>query len=356
MSRLATLLRQADLSRLPVVAGFDGFVDELVSVRGEDGRPLASLADLGTWISGCAGRNGLRRATGTRTPGGCAVNLGDAAAALGMPVDFFGTVGAPHPAFADFARRCRSFTPWGDFHGCTTAYECRDGKAMIAQVDQLAGFDTALLAHALADGAYARACAGAAVVAMTNWSLYPGMTACWELLARDVFARLGRRVPVLIDLVDPSGRPAADVRAMLAALQTLHRHADVGLAVNLGECAYLCNLLGLAPPQPGAALADAAGRLRAALGLARVVAHHRDGDAEADATGAVFSPPAPRCLAPMRSTGAGDRFNAGWIAGFALGLAPADRLALGAATAGTFVRLGASPDRPAVAAALEVRP
>ena len=254
MTRLGDRLRRADLSRLPVVAGFDGFVDELVSVRGEDGMPLASLAELGSWISGCAGRNGLRRATATRSPGGCAVNLGDAAAALGMPVDFFGTVGAPHPAFADFARRCRSFTPWGDFHGSTTAYECRDGKAMIAQVDQLAGFDVALLERTIGDGAYTRACMAAAVVAMTNWSLYPGMTACWELLGRDVFARLGRRVPVLIDLVDPSGRPATDVRAMLAALQALHRHADIMLAVNLGECAHLCGQLGLAPPQPGPGL------------------------------------------------------------------------------------------------------
>jgi hypothetical protein len=355
---LADHLRRdgARLRTLSLVTGFDGFVDELVSVRDEQGRPLASLRDLGAWIAGCAGRNGLRWASRSASAGGCALNLGDAAAALGIQIDFFGTVGQPvHPVFGEFATRCRSFTPWGRGCGRTTAYECADGKAMIAQIDELAAYDAAAMAALLADGRFAAACASASGIALTNWSLYPGMTACWELLGEQVFARLPRRIPVLVDLVDPSTRSPADLAELVALLRRLQQHVDSALALNLGESACLSAHLKLAAPVAGPGLAAAAGRLRAALGVAHVVLHHRDGDAEADATGAVFSVPAPRCLTPVKSTGAGDRFNAGWFSGRLLDWPPAARLALGAATAGAFVRLGRSPSLEEVAAALAQR-
>jgi sugar/nucleoside kinase (ribokinase family) len=46
----------------------------------------------------------------------------------------------------------------------------------------------------------------------------------------------------------------------------------------------------------------------------------------------------PYCPNPKKSTGAGDRFNAGFCLGLALLLADADSLALGCAASGFFVR------------------
>jgi hypothetical protein len=47
------------------------------------------------------------------------------------------------------------------------------------------------------------------VIALTDWTLYPHMTAVWRLLIAGVFAKLAHRPAFFIDLVDPSGRPAA---------------------------------------------------------------------------------------------------------------------------------------------------
>jgi sugar/nucleoside kinase (ribokinase family) len=48
--------------------------------------------------------------------------------------------------------------------------------------------------------------------------------------------------------------------------------------------------------------------------------------------------PGPFCPNPRKSTGAGDRFNAGIALGLALGFNAADCLALGCAESGFFVR------------------
>ncbi|MFA6288922.1 MAG: hypothetical protein WC661_16190 [Opitutaceae bacterium] len=54
----------------------------------------------------------------------------------------------------------------------------------------------------------------------------------------------------------------------------------------------------------------------------------------------------PYCAQPKKSTGAGDRFNAGYALGCLLDLMPAERLACGCAVSGKFVRLSRSPSLP----------
>jgi sugar/nucleoside kinase (ribokinase family) len=46
----------------------------------------------------------------------------------------------------------------------------------------------------------------------------------------------------------------------------------------------------------------------------------------------------PYCSSPKKSTGAGDRFNAGWCLGHAHGMGDAAALTLGCAASGFFVR------------------
>lgn len=54
----------------------------------------------------------------------------------------------------------------------------------------------------------------------------------------------------------------------------------------------------------------------------------------------------PYCKIPKRRVGAGDRFNAGLFAGILLGLEPAERLTLGCANSGYFVRNAQSATWP----------
>lgn len=344
---LARRIESAEIQQSRVVTGFDGFVDEMISVVGErraldDFTPVPDIATFGGLISAAANQNSLREIVVHDVhPGGCAVNLADGLASLGVQVDCFATLGDPmHAAFREVAGKCRGFHSWGREPGRTLAFEFSDGKLMFSAVRQLADFTSDAVMGYLADGAYGEACAGARVIALTDWTLYPHMTGVWRLLQKEVFSQLGHRPDFLIDLVDPSSRSAADILEMAGILQDFEHSGSVTLGLNGNEANILCRLHGLAVADreatPDQTLAQA-GALREHLEISRVIIHRLrfavSSDADED-----FIQPGPHCQRPKKSTGAGDRFNAGVCLGLALGCTAADALALGCGTAGFFVR------------------
>ncbi|MBA2481632.1 MAG: carbohydrate kinase [Planctomycetes bacterium] len=346
LRRLAARLHASAprVAQLRLVAGFDGFVDEMISVVGtRTGRDawtrMESMAELARVMSAASGRNSLREiVVRSQDPGGCAVNLGDGLAALGVGVDFFGTIGSPrHPAFDAFAGACRSSTALGRSYGRTLAFEFGDGKFMFSAVEQLAELDPPLFERCLADGSFTRACAQAGLLAFTNWTLYPHMTACWRLLHERVLSSLTHHPWLFLDLVDPSSRSDADVRDMLAVVRGFEGPCRTVLGVNLTEAAVLGRIVGLGAPRPES-LAEHASALRTTLGISQVVIHNAKVNAVAEAAGSVACGAGPFCERPAKTTGAGDRFNAGYCLGLLLDLEPESRLALASATSGSFIR------------------
>jgi sugar/nucleoside kinase (ribokinase family) len=333
------------LTGLPVVTGFDGFVDEMISVVDRrhsltEFERIDTIAQFGEKISAAAGHSSLREIVVNQVdPGGCAINMGDGLASLGLPVTTFATVGQPmHPAFAEYASKAKLIS-WGDEPGRTLAYEFADGKLMFSAVNQLQKFNPAALEEYLKDGAFAAACAKAELIAITDWTLYPHMTACWEFLRERVFEKLPEKPRFFFDLVDPSTRSDEDVFGMLEALKRFGDWGHVTLGLNQNEANILSLLTGGATPKaedPETALRQCA-QLQAALNLDAVVIHSiryavatQDGEA-AKVWG-------PYCEKPKKSTGAGDRFNAGYALGLVLGVPMEDCLTLACASSGYFVR------------------
>jgi hypothetical protein len=339
--------------RLPsVVVGFDAFVDELISLVAErhsldSFTPVADISAFGKLVIAAAGHSSLREIVVSAVhPGGCAINLGDGLAALGVPVDCFATMGEPrHPVFSAACRRFRSANSWGTEPGRTLAFEFQDGKLMFSSVSQLAKFTPVEVKARLMDGAYLKACEAAGVIALTDWTLYPHMTGVWKLLLDEVYGRLVGRPDFFFDLVDPSSRSASDVRAMLEVIPDFEGCGAVTLGLNGGEANLLARLLGHqeADNGPSECLRLAA-ELREALGISAVIIHRNRFavGATAEETAAVEG---PHCAKPKKSTGAGDRFNAGFIAGLLVGASLKGRLTLGCATAGFFVREARSASR-----------
>ena len=347
-SRTALAARlSAHIGRLPsVVIGFDGFVDEMIRVVEERKSldhytPVSSIRMFGSHVMRAAGHSSLREIVVTAVhPGGCAVNMGDGLASLGVPVDAFATLGTPpHPAFASITHRFRSTHSWGREPGRTLAYEFEDGKLMFSSVNQLAELTPGKATSLLADGAYAAACRQAGLIALTDWTLYPHMTAVWSLLQRDIYRHLEHRPTFFIDLVDPSGRSAPDIRAMLDVLPGFECAGPLTLGLNGNEANILSRMLDLPEctddrPETSKLLAET---LRRRLGISEVVIHHVKSAAVAgpDGAAAIFG---PYCEKPRQSTGAGDRFNAGYALGQLLRLTPLERLLCACANSGFFVR------------------
>lgn len=351
---------QSLLSRSPVVAGFDGFVDEIISVVEErtslnEWKPVPSISKFGDLIKAAAGRSSLREIIVHRAdPGGCAVNLGDGLIALGFPLHCFATLGRPiHSAFEAFVSKCASCHSWGREPGRTLAFEFSDGKLMFSAVSQLAEFDCQMLDQALQDGVYLQACQQAKLIALTDWTLYPHMTSCWAKLQRDVYGQLKHRPYFFIDLVDPSGRTDKDIEAMLQTIPHLEKSGPVILGLNGTEANVLGRILGIPPAvEELKAVKSLAESLRAKLGISQVVIHCIRLAAVSDANSS-FALPGPYCAKPKKSTGAGDRFNAGYCCGQILGLPSKASLATGCAASGYFVRHAQSPDLSQLAQFME---
>jgi hypothetical protein len=364
LSALARTLRERakDVRVSRALAGFDGFVDEMITVVAErrgvgQFTAMTSMRDLAGALGEAAGRNMLREiVVRSQDAGGCAVNLGDGLCALGVGLDFWGTIGAPrHPAFDDFAGKCRAATALGRSYGRTLAFEFGDGKAMFSAVEQLGELTPDLLAKAAADGRFAADVAAAGLIALTNWTLYPHMTECWKWLQSGPLKALKRRPWLFVDLVDPSGRGREEVARMLESLRGFQASCRTALGLNLTEIEAVSKVLGMGPcGTVASAIAARAAALREKLGIEQVVVHNAKSTAVADAGGeVVVQAPGPHCKNPKKTTGAGDRFNAGYCLGLLLELPARQRLALGSATGGFFVRNARSASLDEVAGFLD---
>jgi sugar/nucleoside kinase (ribokinase family) len=329
-------------------------VDEMISVVAERRTPddFSPVPDIGTFaalIAAAAGQSSLREIVVTAVqPGGCAVNLADGLASLGATVDCFATTGEPpHPAFGDIAAKCHGFSSWGPEPGRTLAFEFDDGKLMFSAVEQLAEFTPQSVRESLSDGTYAAACEVAQVIALTDWSLFPYMTQVWRLLHSEVFSRLGHRPAFFVDLVDPSTRSVSDIRDMEAILHEFESVGPVTLGLNGNEANVLCRAhdVSSAPADatPEQTLQQAVA-LHDLFGVTRVVIH-RVPFAVSAAAECGSTQPGPYRAGAKKSTGAGDRFNAGFCLGLALGFDDRESLVLGCAASGFFVRHARSASR-----------
>jgi hypothetical protein len=345
--KLSDTLAAAKPTACRVVTGFDGFVDEMITLVGErksldEFTPVPDITSFGALVSGSAGHSSLREiVVNAMHPGGCAVNLADGLASLGVTVDCFATVGEPvHPAFGGISGKCHGFHSWGREPGRTLAFEFNDGKLMFSAVKQLAEFTPEAARGFLIDGLFVNACSAAQVIAFTDWTLYPHMTSVWRMLQIEVMSRLSHKPHFFVDLVDPSSRSAPDILEMSSTLRGFETAGPLTLGLNGNEANILCRLNSLNTLPADAGQEETLGQARALrelLEISRVVIHRIPFavSASADQTSSQL---APYCPHPKKSTGAGDRFNAGFCLALALGFSDADALALGCATAGFFVR------------------
>jgi sugar/nucleoside kinase (ribokinase family) len=215
---------------------------------------------------------------------------------------------------------------------------------MFSVCSPLADFTPRHVEACLMDGVYAEACQKAQVIALTDWSLYPHMTKVWDLLRKNVFSHLKHRPHLFFDLVDPSSRSENDIREMMISLAMFEQHGEVTLGLNGNEANHLSRLLELKTTDIKDSIDDTkeqASAIFRTLGISRVVIH-RSRYAVSASLAEKAHAFAVYCDKPQKSTGAGDRFNAGYCLGLALSLTAEQCLELGNKVAGFLIREGRS--------------
>lgn len=285
--------------------------------------------------------------------GGNGPNFADGVLALGATVDLFGTLGDPiHAAFAGIALRCRTCTAMGNGFGRTLALEFGDGKLMLNETSRLGGLDESVMHRLIDAGRYADVCAKADVIGLCNWSKYPHMTGCWRVVQERVLSGLRHRPLVLVDLADPGGRDVGDLREALGVVGQMQSGTGGGtgggrvvVGANLHEAGLIAGALGVGVPSDEAgSMQSAAAGICERMGVEMVVIHSQRRAAGAwrgaGIPGGTVCVEGAYTASPVRTTGVGDRFNAGMMYALANGNEPAVSIAMGCAAGGYFVRHG----------------
>lgn len=360
----AAHLASADLSLLPALVGFDGFIDSITrlvgtrrTMAGHDFTPVATIGEFGDRVLDAAGRSTNIEAVRVEDRfGGNGPLFAGALGSLGVPVTYVGAVGtggpgsAVLPVFEPFAARCTKVVTLGK-PSTTLCLEFDDGKVMINDRGNVQAVTWELLGAHPGHAALREMVATSRLVCVVNWSLMGGVQGILEGMAS--MPASGR---MFVDLSDPSPRTEQDIRACLATLGRMER---VTLGLNLAEAACVSRVLRLASLDgaPGPAeLVTAARTIRERVGVSCVVIHPREGAAGANQAGDAMWFDGPLCAKPKLSTGAGDHFNAGFSVAQTLGMPLEQCLAMGTALSGAYVRDAASPTRARLVDFLRVLP
>lgn len=324
----------------PILAGFDGFVDEIVHMVDSRTGPneftrIESMGEFARRVEAAAGLStNIEAVPALVKLGGNGPILANALAVLGHRLTYIGNLGDGdlHPVFREFGGRCERVVSLAD-PAHTDALEFHDGKIMMGKMEVLnqVTWDN-LVARLPVDELDAWLARGR-MIACVNWTMLPFMNSILEGLA-DRLAATEHHARVFIDLADPSKRTPEDIRRVLSLLTSLQHHAGVILGVNEFESRQVADVLGLDPADD---LEMRCAAIRDALALSVVAIHPTDCACAVDDTGThrVNGPFTPK---PRLTTGAGDVFNAGFTHGLLTGLPTTQALLAGVCASGFYVR------------------
>ncbi|MDR1433357.1 MAG: carbohydrate kinase family protein [Puniceicoccales bacterium] len=332
-----------------IVVGLDGFVDRIVhavDVRdGETYSRIETISDFGKRIISAAGKStNIELVQQKRLVGGNGPLLAGALRNFGANVEYIGALGdCENNIFRDFARGT-SATSIGD-HGETLAVEFSDGKIIFGEMLPLHEISVASILAKMPDDDLRRRIDLCDALALVNWTMIPHMAEVARFFADVILPRCAERNRVFFfDLADPSKRKQLALAEFLQIIHSFEKFGQAVLGLNVSEAQQVLQAIGesSALNESREELQNAAELLRKALGIANVFIHGIKVSAaatakETAATGGYF------VANPQLSTGAGDHYNAGFLAAYLCGCTMDFAVNFAAATAAFYVKMARSP-------------
>ena len=332
--------------RFSGLCGFDGFIDTFVRLQ----QP-PSMAEFGPKITAAAGvaASYPSRHMGDKFGGNGPLLVAALNDIFNGKIDatYIGALGYPEvlPIFqtALGGKTKRLYSLGGAAQ--TTCLEFTDGKIMLNDMSACAEVRWERLLECVGPAALDEELKSARFIAAVNWGKLPHAGAIWSNLA----TRLGelgvpaKKVLYFMDLAEFETRPLVDREDLLARLGPITRQCETLLSFNLKEAWQMAEVFGGAfhGRKDADSVAELAAYLRARIAVDRVIVHPNNASACASASGTVYVP-GSYCSNPLISTGAGDNFGAGCLAGALQGLDNAGIALAGNCAGGHFVRSGRS--------------
>lgn len=346
--------KAALITQKNALIGFDGFTDKIFWIvkdrtgPGDNFTRVTDMAEFAKMISDAVGKStSIEMLPRETIPGGNSVNMALGLIGHGIPVDFVGNIGEgiAEPVFEPFAKQCRSCKTVGA-SAVTNAIEFHNGKDMLSEVEAMECITFENMVNAAGgEDALCELFDKADVLGLVNYTKTPFMNDVFEKLQTQVLPKVSDKPRrFFFDLADQQ-RTADDMRKGLRIMAKFEQFGSVTLGLNLKEAQQLCSVFDFdLQEESEAGLKQMASELRETLSIDCVVVHPISSAACAYADGTVAWIEGAYCKSPKITTGAGDRFNAGFVLGQALGCTAETCLALGKTTSGYYVRTAISPN------------
>lgn len=328
-----------------VLAGFDGFVDEILHVVEQRISPteykrMELMQDFSRRIADAIGLStNMEYAVQEIRLGGNGPLLANALLNAEHKIEYIGTLGKDsiHPVFQEFCDKCEKIISFLN-PGSTDAIEFLDGKVMMGRIEDLEKMNFENLLKHYPKDELLSTLEKTELLVMTDWNALDGMNSIYDGFA-SLLGNIEKRIKVFIDLADPSKHSLEEINEAMWELASLNKQADVMLGLNENESKLVAKSLGISQDN----IVLRADEIRSKLQLFGVVIHPIAGAAVA-VTDDKFWLDGNVTDKPKLSTGGGDNFNAGFCNGWLAGLSARECLVTAISTSGFYVRECHSPN------------
>jgi hypothetical protein len=345
---MAKIKREIEGLSGKVVFGFDGIIDSVWNVLEsradkDNFEIIREMKRFGGLITG-RGEGGLTNEIiqKRRVCGGFTSNTGRVPARLGLKPTMVGTYGAAiDPAFSEFAGKAEMISV-GEPSFCHV-FEFDDGKVMLPFIQGLLNLTWSDIERSAGAAAIRDALTGADVVAVGYWALMPDFDGILQRLNDGCFSE-SRPKRLFFDFADITMRTEAAFKGTVDRLAKMPNCGNRVLSLNEHEAAVLFSYYG---KQFDANAENAAGdvdEVRRAIGFDELIVHTPRCAYAANDTETATVPQVYR-ERPVRTAGAGDSFNGGYISACLGDLSLRERLTMANAATYDFVSNGLPPTR-----------
>ena len=327
----------------------DGFVDEvweIVDTRAgaEDYTIYEQMSRFGQRIvdtgSGGIGLELVKKRPNTF--GGLTGNIGYSVARLGADTTLVGVFGdnGLDPSFEVVAQLCEVISV--DAPSVTHVFEFNNGKLLMSHMESVLNINWDKIVQVVGLEKMQSLIQRSDIIAVGYWSVLPHFDDILENICKHL-PEDGKERRFFFDLADLKKKELDSLKFTLNLLKKLSEKAPMTLSLNEHEAAVIFGLYDETLDDLGRPLQVKLDDVRKKLGLDELVVHDPHFGAAACADEEPAFVKARFCTNVVRSAGAGDNFNGGYVAARLAGLNITERLHVANATVGHFIRTGEYP-------------
>jgi len=349
MSNLQEILGTLEGKSGKIVMFADGFVDEvweIVAARA-DAKNYTLYTDMNQLAeritNSGSGGVGMELVQKRRAFGGFTANIGYAAASLGADCSMVGVFGDGKldSVFEEVAGRCEVISVGAP--AVTHVFEFDNGKIMMSNMEAVLNINWQNIVDAVGLDRIKSYLQEADIVGVGYWSVLPNFDEILDEICK-IMPNDGKKRRFFFDFADFNRKDKASLVNTLAKLKKLNEKFPMILSVNEHEAEILFADCGETLDDVGRPVQEKAESVRQKIGLDELVVHTlTDAFAAAEGQEPAFEPTV-YCEKPLRTAGAGDTFNGGYVRSTLAGLSLSDRLKVANVAVGYFIRNAAFPE------------